>query len=120
MTTHFTPDVDFMTHTLEDLAHLKEELPEAMHHFSALSIAALQEGALSKKTKVLMALLISIMQHSNACIKFHLYELIQHDLTHSELLEVVALAMYMGGGPAYMSAQYALKMFEQHHKKEEE
>ena len=69
-------------------------------------------GALSEKHKELMALAIGITQHCSGCIGFHVKALHRLQCTRQELEEMLAVCVYMGGGPALMYAAEALAAFE--------
>lgn len=95
------------------LAKLRKEIPDVMGGFSTLAQAATKEGALDKKTKELIALAIGITTHCDGCIGFHVQTLIKLGLTRQELLDMLGMTIYMGGGPSLMYAADALKAFEE-------
>ncbi len=95
------------------LAKLRKEIPDVMNGFNAMAQAATKEGALSKKTKELIALALGIAAHCEGCIGFHTQTLVQLGVTREELLETLSMAIYMGGGPSLMYAADALKAFEE-------
>lgn len=92
---------------------LKKAAPEAMEGFYTMSKAATSDGALDKKTKELIALAIGVTQRCDGCIGFHAKALIELGATKEEIAEVMAMCVYMGGGPALMYAADALRAFEQ-------
>ena len=93
----------------EALAPLRKTQPDAMQGFGQLARAAVADGALSAKHKELMALAIGITQHCSGCIAFHTKALHKLQCTRAELVEVLTLCVYMGGGPALMYAAEALQ-----------
>ncbi len=95
------------------LAKLRKEIPDVMNGFSALAHASTNDGALHKKTKELIALAISITSRCDGCIGFHTQNLIKLEVTREEFLEMLSVAIYMGGGPSLMYAADALKAFEE-------
>lgn len=95
------------------LAKLRKEVPDVMNAFSALSQAATKDGALNKKTKELIALALGIAGHCDGCIGFHVQALVKLGVTREEILEVLSMAVYMGGGPSLMYAADALTAFEE-------
>lgn len=95
------------------LAKYRTSQPEIMKGFNALSAAALRDGALSEKTKELIALSLGVAGHCSACIGFHVRTLVKLGMTRSELEEALGVAVYMGGGPSLMYAAEALSAFEQ-------
>jgi AhpD family alkylhydroperoxidase len=95
------------------LAKLRKEMPEVMTGFATLSQAATKEGALDKKTKELIAMALAVANHCPGCIGFHSHTLVKLQASRQELLEVLAMAIYMGGGPSLMYAAEALEAFEE-------
>ncbi len=100
-------------HLEERLTQLGRELPGPLTGFARLHKKAVEEGALSCKTKELMALAISIAVHCEGCITYHVHDAIKAGATRAELLETLGVAILMGGGPASMYAAHALDAIEQ-------
>jgi len=95
------------------IGDIRKEVPDVMKGFSAMAGAALEDGALSKKTKELIALAIGVSGHCKGCIGFHVKALISLGVTREELMEVLGMAIYMGGGPSLMYAAEALQAYEE-------
>jgi len=95
------------------LVKLRKEMPQVMSGFSALAQAATQDGTLDKKTKELIAIALAVANHCPGCIGFHSQTLVKLNTTREELLETLAMAIYMGGGPSLMYAAEALEAFEE-------
>lgn len=95
------------------LAVLRDNLPTTMQGFRTLSQGAMEEGAISAKTKELMALALGIAAHCDGCIAFHVKALVALGATLSEIEETVAVAVYMGGGPSLMYGADALTAYDQ-------
>jgi AhpD family alkylhydroperoxidase len=95
------------------LAKFRGEMPDVMKGFGALAQAASRDGALSKKTKELIALALGVAAHCDACIGFHIESLVKLGATRAELEEALGMAVYMGGGPSLMYAADALGAFEE-------
>ena len=95
------------------LTKLRKELPEVMAGFSALAQAATKDGVLNKKTKELIAIALAVANHCPGCIGFHSQTLVKLETSREELLETLAMAIYMGGGPSLMYAAEALEAFEE-------
>ncbi len=94
-------------------APLRKAQPEAMAGFGQLAKAAMAEGAVSAKNKELIALAIGITQHCSGCIGFHVKALHRLGCTRAELDDMLAVCVYMGGGPALMYAAEAVAAWEQ-------
>lgn len=92
---------------------LRKAVPEAMSGFYALAKAASADGALDKKTKELVALAIGVTQRCDGCIGFHVKALKELGATRQEIAELMAMCVYMGGGPALMYAADALRAYDQ-------
>ena len=95
------------------LKKMHQEMPEVMQGFSNLVKVSSQDGALSKKTKELITLGIAVANRCEGCIGFHVKALIELKVTRQEILETLAVAIYMGGGPSVMYAAETLKAFEE-------
>ncbi len=94
-------------------SELRKLSPDAMQGFYALAKGASADGALDKKTKELIALAIGITQRCDGCIGFHAKALKELGATRQEIAEVMAMSVYMGGGPALMYAADALRAYDQ-------
>jgi AhpD family alkylhydroperoxidase len=92
---------------------LRKLAPDAMQGFYALAKGATADGALDKKTKELIALAVGVTQRCDGCIGFHTKALRELGATREEVAEVMAMCVYMGGGPALMYAADALRAFDQ-------
>ena len=90
------------------LGPFRKSQTEAMQGFGQLAKAAMAEGAVSEKQKELIALAIGITQHCSGCIGFHVKALKRLGATKAELEEMLAVCVYMGGGPALMYCSEAL------------
>lgn len=95
------------------LGKMRKEIPDVMNGFTSLAVAALKDGALSKKTKEMIALAIGITSHCDGCIGFHIKALVGLGMTREELLELLGMTTYMGGGPNLMYAADALRAYEE-------
>lgn len=95
------------------LGKLRADQPDVMKAFSALGDAALRDGALTKKTKELIALSLGVAAHCDACLGYHLKALVRLGATRAEVEEALGVAVYMGGGPSLMYAADALSGFEE-------
>lgn len=96
----------------QSVAVLRKAQPEAIAGFGQLARAAMAPGIISEKHKELMALAIGITQHCSGCIGFHVKSLHRLGCTVQELEEMLAVCVYMGGGPALMYVAEAIKAWE--------
>lgn len=92
---------------------LRHGAPDAMKAFTSLAVSATAAHAIDTKTKELMALAIGIAVHCDGCVAYHTKMAHQHGATREEVVETVALAVYMGGGPAAVYGADAVRAFDQ-------
>ena len=96
----------------ECLNPFRKSQPDAMQGFGQLASSAMAEGEVSTKHKELIALAIGITQHCSGCIGFHVKALLKLGCTRQELEEMLAVCVYMGGGPALMYSAEAIKAWD--------
>lgn len=92
---------------------LRQGSPDVMKAFASLSTTATASNAIDTKTKELMALAIGIAVHCDGCVAYHTKMAHKHGATRQEVAETVALAVYMGGGPAAVYGADALRAYDQ-------
>jgi AhpD family alkylhydroperoxidase len=104
---------DIITRISEKTKVMRSEAPDVMQGFDSMAKAALKDGALSTKTKELIALAIGVSTRCDGCIGFHTKALARLGATRAEVMETLGMAVYMGGGPSLMYAADALRAFEE-------
>lgn len=72
-----------------NLKAFRQNQPDVMQAFSSLATAATKEGALSKKTKELIALALGVASRCDGCIGFHTKALVDLNATQAELEETL-------------------------------
>jgi AhpD family alkylhydroperoxidase len=110
MTTNY---IEYHEHLEERLRQLGSEMPGPMAGFARLHRKAVEDGALSAKTKELMALAVSIAVRCEGCIAYHVHDAVKAGASRQELLETIGVAILMGGGPASMYAAHAMDAIDQ-------
>ncbi|MCG8685674.1 MAG: carboxymuconolactone decarboxylase family protein [Desulfobacterales bacterium] len=80
--------------------------------FLDLEEQAFRDGALSKKSKELMALSISLVTKCEPCMEWHLDQAMKAGATDDEIYETIDVAIEMGGGQAGAYARFVLKALE--------
>jgi AhpD family alkylhydroperoxidase len=80
--------------------------------FLAMEKAAYCDGALPKKQKELIAVGISVVKNCESCMQWHIEQAATDGATFDELLEAIEVGIEMGGGPATVSARFALEVIE--------
>jgi AhpD family alkylhydroperoxidase len=96
-------------------AHAKLlELDSAVYKaFLEMERVTFSEGALPRKVKELIATGISIVIDCESCMQWHIEQARQAGASKREVLEALEVAMEMGGGPATVSARFALEVMEE-------
>ena len=95
------------------IAKIREGAPDAMTGFSALAKGAMKPGKLSAEHKELIALAIGVAGHCDGCIGFHAKALARMGAPREQIIEALAVAVYMGGGPSLMGAADAVHTFDE-------
>lgn len=93
----------------QKLLSLKSKVYEA---FVVMEKATYSDGALPKKTKELIAVGISVQMNCESCMQWHIEQAAASGATLREVLEAVEVGIEMGGGPATVSARFALDVME--------
>lgn len=104
---------DIIGHTSHWLAPLRRDLPDTSKGFSALAQAAIRDGALDKKTRELIAMALAVAARCDPCLGFHAQALVKLGCTRAEFEDMLAVCVYMGGGPSLMYAANALAAYEE-------
>jgi AhpD family alkylhydroperoxidase len=81
--------------------------------FLEMERAAYSDGALPRKAKELIAVGISVVIDCQSCMQWHIEQAAAQGATRQEILEAVEVGMEMGGGPATVSARFALEVMDQ-------
>jgi AhpD family alkylhydroperoxidase len=74
--------------------------PEQAKAFMEFVRKAEAKGALDVKTKELISVALSIAEHCEWCIAFHVKNAIEAGATREEIMEACFVAVVMGGGPS--------------------
>ncbi len=80
--------------------------------FLAMEEAAFGDAALPKRTKELIAVGISVVIDCESCMQWHIEQAAKSGATHAEILDAVEVGIEMGGGPATVSARFALEVMD--------
>ncbi|MCD6303329.1 MAG: carboxymuconolactone decarboxylase family protein [Planctomycetes bacterium] len=88
------------------------EYPSFVKGLVALDKAGMAPGALSRKTKELIALALSVQKECTYCIAWHVRGALKEGATKDEIMEAAFVACVLGGGPAWMYAKLVHKAVE--------
>lgn len=102
----------FSDQTNTRMAELRKAMPDPSKGFGQLAQAAIAPGSLDSKTKELIALAIGITARCDGCLVFHARAAKKHGATREEVIETIAVALYMGGGPSMIYGAEALSAFD--------
>jgi len=105
--------IDITAEINRGIVKLRGSVPDAIAGFSAMAKGALKEGTLSELHKELIALAIGVAVRCDGCIGFHTKSLVRLGATREQVMEALAVAVYMGGGPSLMYAAEAVHAFDQ-------
>ena len=103
----------FLSDTKKSFANLNKNIPETFNGFNHMGKEAKKDGELNEKTKEFIALGIAISTRCESCIGLHMEHLIRLGATRKEIVEVLSVCSYMGGGPSIMFSAKALAAFDQ-------
>ncbi len=78
---------------------LRGPIGEVLTAYAGLSRAAMAEGALSRRTKELIALAIAITRECDGCIASHARSAVRGGVEPQEVAEAIGVAIMMNGGP---------------------
>ena len=97
----------------QSLKQFRKEAVAPMEGFDAMAKSAMAEGVLSALQKELIATAIAVSTRCDGCIGFHVRSLVRLNATREQINEMLAVAVYMGGGPSLMYAAEVLSAFEE-------
>ncbi len=92
---------------------LSQDLPSASKPFHELMGASTAEGALSTKVKELIAFAIAISVRCDGCLAHHSKAVLDAGATREEVVEMIWVAIMMGGGPSVVYGVEALRAYDQ-------
>jgi AhpD family alkylhydroperoxidase len=93
---------------------LGEAIPDVMAAYRALGGASMAEGALTTKTKELIALAISVTRECDGCIVAHARGAAQRGATDEEVSEAIGVAINLNGGPGTVWGARALAAYREY------
>jgi AhpD family alkylhydroperoxidase len=105
---------------LEEIARTRKKAHARLHGLNSKVYAAflqMQEatyldGALARKHKELIAVGISVAKDCQSCMQWHIEQAAAAGASFEEILEAIEVAIEMGGGPATVSARFALEVLD--------
>ncbi|MDR2774673.1 MAG: carboxymuconolactone decarboxylase family protein [Tannerella sp.] len=70
------------------------------------------DGKLSKLQKEFIAIGISIVINCESCMEWHIKQALDNGAVDGEIMEAIEVGIEMGGGPATVSARFAMNVLE--------
>lgn len=104
---------DFMKLTKERKEVLAKDSAKVMGLFDQMRDSVCCEGTMSFKNKQLVAVGIAINTHCIQCISHHIKVAIEQGASREEIIEVIEIAILMGGGPSRNYGAIALEVFDE-------
>lgn len=104
---------EIVKHLSGVMADLNKGIPGPWKGFVQLADQAKADSALNAKIKELMAVAISISLRCDGCIGFHVRGAVKNGATRQEMMDTIAVAVMMNGGPATVYGAYALEAYDQ-------
>ncbi len=102
-------DLMFPTDTRQFARRRRELRPETEAAFQAFSKTVFEDGALSAKTKQIIAVAVAHVTHCPYCIKGHVKAAMRRGASDEELMEAIWVAAEMRAGAAYAHSALALE-----------
>ncbi|MGB9749166.1 MAG: carboxymuconolactone decarboxylase family protein [Candidatus Woesearchaeota archaeon] len=103
----------------KNLEYIGSKNPKDLALFHNFIGQTLEDGALDKKTKELIALALAVKSQCKYCIAFHVKNCLDLGLKEEEMLEACWVAVMMGGGPSLMYMQLVKEAIDQIKKNKE-
>lgn len=95
------------------LTVFRKEAAQPMAGFDAMAKSAMAEGVISALDKELIATAIAVSTRCDGCIGFHVRALVRMGASREQVNEMLAVAVYMGGGPSLMYAAEVLRAYDE-------
>ena len=86
------------------------EKSEVYQKFSEMEQCTYKDGNLSCLQKELIAIGISVVIDCESCMEWHIKQAIENGATEMEIIEAIDVGIEMGGGPASVSARFAMNV----------
>jgi AhpD family alkylhydroperoxidase len=91
---------------------------EVYQSFVKMEESTYGNKALSKLQKELIATGISVVINCESCMEWHIKQALDCGATEDESIEAIEVGIEMGGGPATVSARFAMNVLEYYSKKD--
>jgi AhpD family alkylhydroperoxidase len=92
---------------------LRRAIPDVYDGYRRMHSAAYAAGALDRKTKELIALVVAVSKECDGCIAAHARGAVRSGATESEVAEALGVAIAMNGGPGTVYGPRAFAAFQE-------
>ncbi len=106
-------------HKIEQLIKLRKKAhkfygdhSEVYRSFLDMEKNTFKDGRLSKLQKELIAVGISVVINCESCMEWHIKQALDGGAKRDEVIEAIEVGIEMGGGPATVSARFAMEVLE--------
>ena len=103
--------------TLEQITRLarklRAQIPQVGAHYDALNAEIYRDGALSERQKRLMALCVAVTHGCTGCMLFQAQRALETGAGREEILEVLAVAVGLGGSMASSKTAQVMAFLEE-------
>lgn len=93
---------------------LRDHIPDVYAGYQSLAAAAMAEGALTTRTKELIALAIGVTRECDGCIAAHARGAVRSGASEAEVAEALGVAIMMNGGPGTVWGPRAFAAYEEY------
>jgi len=83
---------------------------EVYRKFSGMEQCTYKDGQLSRLQKELIAIGISVVIDCESCMEWHIKQAFDCGAGEAEIIEAIEVGIEMGGGPATVSARFAMNV----------
>lgn len=104
-----TEQKDQLTEAKLRMGEFAKSASDMMSAFQKVSKVATTSGSFSVGQKELIAVALSVAKGCDDCILYHVDGAKRHGADEAALIEILEVAVEMGGGPAVMYAGRALR-----------
>ena len=107
------PDKDKIEQVIKNrkIAHaFYSKKSEVYRKFSEMEQCTYKDGKLSRLQKELIAIGISVVINCESCMEWHIRQAMDSGATEAEIIEAIEVGIEMGGGPATVSARFAMNV----------
>jgi AhpD family alkylhydroperoxidase len=112
MARNFKSEIDGIVARRNTAHRFYSQNSEVYRAFIEMERKTYTDHKLSKMYKELIAIGISVVINCESCMEWHINEALKSGATKEQIIEAVEVGIEMGGGPATVSARFAMEILE--------